>query len=977
MANASHTPIPKEALASLSTVALTGLSNLLTERATSVKSKINVLDRKISLLRDNLNLALAGDKTLGPMHIELAALSTALAAGMSSEDVYTQGVPSIGIESVISSVSGVVGEDVVKISPSANLFSLQTEKGSVAVVLQYINADLDKIVAILRDRVSGKSLEPTLNYANIEASAGGAQLSQEDIAAIAEHKEFVSTKIVTPFRNSKAAVDSFKLQVAGKANIVESPYDLVFGPPVSVQGKYILSEDGLYYDSRGGGIPGNEVAAILYDTWKMNRAPNMGGKGIAYDAFDLLEYSNTVFSPEYKEVNDSVISLYATDDILQGIEDDRVAQVTRVSSQIADLTLSGYSASAAIVLNYRRSLAAISNSYEEEKRKRAKQLQLAGLFGGFVITTNEFPTGAGYILQKIRDERAAKYITPNLPSGWTIIGGNIAIIKGASVLVYDIIPRIPVNNFSFLNGTGIQPTIDTQKRGIMQSADVADIIRPYKVAYTISDKRQTIFLKDFTVAPPGTGDFVHVSGDGNVSGVEPFVKSLTDNIVMDGLEICYNFLKGVVTHPSSTSYNLDNEADSSPALNGKLVAVAASSVFTSGVGIPFLRGTLYNAEVSEGVEPWYADVPKGAYVRLPNNIKNGALNRGSIKIDDITYNDRGFSIESWLHIPNLVSNMDESHQFRILASCENTGDGGEMITATPNLNGARDYTKTHGLCIGYKLTDSYVSGTPSASSLEFGIFPTVSQNNRNGKWGPSVAIAETINGVDPFGSSKEKLGMYVAYSDATEDGRTILDCSSIFTHCVITFDYCTDLVSVFLDSKLVQSGAISSSFALNSGEPLQVPSPVNTSLVGGAGHILSHGISPPSYIESLHEGSLTPPIGIPILTPWIIGGGFTDSIGRSPSLEAIVGAATTPLGFMGSNTNDSYFSTSLNASGAVVGQLSPSIGGALYSGVDRKIPRSGLDGFVGSFKMYSKPLNTKEVLQNYNAQEGFFKNIQV
>ena len=38
MANASHTPIPKEALASLSTVALTGLSNLLTERATSVKA---------------------------------------------------------------------------------------------------------------------------------------------------------------------------------------------------------------------------------------------------------------------------------------------------------------------------------------------------------------------------------------------------------------------------------------------------------------------------------------------------------------------------------------------------------------------------------------------------------------------------------------------------------------------------------------------------------------------------------------------------------------------------------------------------------------------------------------------------------------------------------------------------------------------------------------------------------------------------
>ena len=36
---------------------------------------------------------------------------------------------------------------------------------------------------------------------------------------------------------------------------------------------------------------------------------------------------------------------------------------------------------------------------------------------------------------------------------------------------------------------------------------------------------------------------------------------------------------------------------------------------------------------------------------------------------------------------------------------------------------------------------------------------------------------------------------------------------------------------------------------------------------------------------------------------------------------------------------------------------------------------SGLGGHVGSVKFYSKPLSTNEVLTNYNAQKGFFKNI--
>jgi hypothetical protein len=45
--------------------------------------------------------------------------------------------------------------------------------------------------------------------------------------------------------------------------------------------------------------------------------------------------------------------------------------------------------------------------------------------------------------------------------------------------------------------------------------------------------------------------------------------------------------------------------------------------------------------------------------------------------------------------------------------------------------------------------------------------------------------------------------------------------------------------------------------------------------------------------------------------------------------------------------------------------------------VTKKVPRSGLDGFVGSFKIYTKPLNITEANANYTSQAGFFKNIKL
>jgi hypothetical protein len=38
---------------------------------------------------------------------------------------------------------------------------------------------------------------------------------------------------------------------------------------------------------------------------------------------------------------------------------------------------------------------------------------------------------------------------------------------------------------------------------------------------------------------------------------------------------------------------------------------------------------------------------------------------------------------------------------------------------------------------------------------------------------------------------------------------------------------------------------------------------------------------------------------------------------------------------------------------------------------------SGLTGHIGSFKVYSKPLNISEAYKNYTAHKGFFEDIDI
>ena len=132
----------------------------------------------------------------------------------------------------------------------------------------------------------------------------------------------------------------------------------------------------------------------------------------------------------------------------------------------------------------------------------------------------------------------------------------------------------------------------------------------------------------------------------------------------------------------------------------------------------------------------------------------------------------------------------------------------------------------------------------------------------------------------------------------------------------------------------------------------------------------------------LYDEYVTPErVAFPVFTPWIIGGGYSDN------MPSVAGSAYRPMGFMGSNTNNTYQGTvkgdavvseSLGTPGTfIIGQhLPPLSNGSGGSAANRfQIPRSGLDGYVGSFKIYAKPLSTTEAKENFDAQQGFFKNV--
>jgi hypothetical protein len=144
--------------------------------------------------------------------------------------------------------------------------------------------------------------------------------------------------------------------------------------------------------------------------------------------------------------------------------------------------------------------------------------------------------------------------------------------------------------------------------------------------------------------------------------------------------------------------------------------------------------------------------------------------------------------------------------------------------------------------------------------------------------------------------------------------------SSQFVLIDITCDPGKDEIKMFADGSLVATSSVSQVFGVEGGIPPSLPNfRKNNSFQYSA-----TTVDGPSVLK---QG----PKLDPFYTPWIVGGGYTDGMYQYGN----------------------------------------------FLGGDRGGITSGLRGHVGSLKFYSRPLDNGEVLKNYKAQKGFFKNIKI
>lgn len=640
----------------------------------------------------------------------------------------------------------------------------------------------------------------------------------------------------------------------------EPIFRLVFGPPKSKNGQFLLSIDGLYYDSQKGGVPNVTGFVVPEDRYKFNYDANLGGKGSIVSLKDLNSYVDTIFDLSKVDESPSIQEHYKADHFLQVLQGQRDKHLFDASSTVTDVILAGNAEDSAIVINMRESINSIAAQHENKINRRKKQIEVA--------------IKSPYLLGK----------NPSFGLG-----------------------EVPINDFSFLKDLNFAVAYEKQNKLVFQQGEVSGVVLPLKPKFVKAQEAQNSPMLQHLVVPlVGTGTIIYDNDGIQTQGT---VMSLSDSVVKTGLLAIYNFLQGECVTPGSSDYKVLNCASSGNNIdNAQLVGLNPSGVFTRGLGIPYLTG-ITKLTAAGNISTF------GNFVRLPN----------TSTFQNLAYKKSGFTLESWIYLPyagsattsiNSTQGYGSSSFHRLLLACENTGgtDNGEDPYKAPfdnNLNVVR------GLVIGFTrdrqitedLQPSDDAANNQASSTVFYIAPTRSVNASNVGF---VNKASTQGCISQYEVLKLALPLSSTISGTS---KKVFDVSSEFMHFAISVNPQKDEISMFVDGVQMKSASLSRTFNLPTGSNFNVPTFAKDNSFS---YSLSSTGSPNfNYGPTVNAGSFT---------PWILGGGFTDG-----------------QGFMG-----------------------------LGHGKN-----SGLNGYVGSVKIYSRGLSNTEIQANYDSQKAFFKNIDL
>lgn len=661
------------------------------------------------------------------------------------------------------------------------------------------------------------------------------------------------------------------------ASIVELPqaeeiFRLSFGPPLSRQGKFILSVDGLYFDSQTSGI----VPALLEledrksqipenTYWRLDLDPNLGGRGKEITLNDLKTYVKTITDFNILDDSNYLQPYYEQDNLLLDLIGQKNRRVYDVSSQVGQLI--NEAASEILIANMRQVMLSEASHFLTKINKRKKQIELAV---------------------------------------------KIPVLYGKGSLYAP--GEIPINDFSYLEGINFDVDVNKQRHLVLNQADVSSVVLPLSVKYTQQiDTPDTIVLEHLLLTNISKGSIVSDS-----SGISTNKLNINRSIVTDGLIAFYNYLTAENVDASSTEYKLHNSSDKGKLLDAQLVSNTPEEVFNKGLGIVYLHGVTKNSTDSPTVPS-----SLGSFIKLPP----------ARELQDLLYNPKGATIDTWVHVPELDGELygfgqdhNVSGLYRLILANENTGLQSNSNKQSNILRLVKDD--------GLNTVNGLVFGFTRDRRLTRGLNPNNSSENNEIEY-TSLFLAPTqsydISSVGfiakPLNDTVncyENNGWYCMTHSIwdTTNGVSLSACGREFSHIAVTFSPYDNEIKMYCDGQLLSTSSYSNVFGIDPrNRGINIPSlKKNNSFEYNTTSMASVDV------EQLQTG----PKLDNYFTPWILGGGYTDGMQTG--------------NFMGGE----------------------------YGGII-----SGLKGYLGGTKFYSRVLTPDEILNNYTVNRDFFKNIDV
>lgn len=600
----------------------------------------------------------------------------------------------------------------------------------------------------------------------------------------------------------------------------EKTFRLTFGPPQTTKGQYILTQDGLYYDSQSGGLDPvlTSISGVVPtgDRWTYDYDPNLGGKGEQISINSLNKFSDNIFDIDRIDDSLGLQDYYNQDHFLKVVKQQRDKLTFDLSSDMQSY-IDQFGEESSIVLNQKQLIISELANQNNKINRRKKQIEVAvkapKMYGG---------------------EKAKSF----LPG------------------------EVPINDFSYLADYNLLVDLEKQKALVFQQAEVEGIVLPLTPKFVkSSSKPESISYQHLNVPPVGKGSIVYnPSSTDNLGGS---VLSLTDNIVTEGLFSIYNFLETTLELPSSINYQTTNCATENTYNNAQLVGSSRKNIFLSGLGIPYLEGIVKNKDTDTA-----SASALGSFVRLPD----------TKEYQNLTYSPSGFSMECWVHVPNITDaetgwlSGGASSLTKVLLASENVGIK-ETYTNVDRFANPRDLDflpnnrgeqLVRGLLCGFtrdrRITQNNTgysndnSLNDPVSSLSFFIAPTISRD---------ASSASFINNDDCV-NTESFLKMKVDLSSSKFN-----EVSNKFVLVGLTFDPGNDEVKMYADGELVSTSALSVVFGIGQNQSMSIPNfkqknsfEYSSSSVDGP-KVLKDGPKLNSFY-----------------TPWILGGGYTDGMYR-------------------------------------------------------------------------------------------------